>query len=119
MQEKLASLEAALLEGTPNMPILLQDIHSHLRTDIELTSLISEEEVAIIVKGLSVQTNSVIAAKALKSESGKKALKNITVVVRIADKKQELVVLHTHPAQRPKYDVNSHAPNIDTPLAFL
>lgn len=66
IKEKLAELEAALLEGTPNMPSLLRIIHSTLKKDSDLVTLLSEEECSILVQGLKKQTSTEIATSALK-----------------------------------------------------
>jgi len=78
VQEKLASLEAALLESTPNMPELLRDIHRHLKKDPDVVTLLPEEECSILVRGLKKQTKTEIATKVLKSKP-KKSLKSLTV----------------------------------------
>lgn len=66
VQEKLAKLEQALLEGTPNMPTLLRDIHRTLKADPDVVTILTEEECAIIVRGLKKQTSTEIATKAVK-----------------------------------------------------
>jgi hypothetical protein len=78
VQEKLLSLEAALLEGTPNMPQLLRDIHRNLKKDPDIVTLLSEDECAILVQGLKVQTNTEISTKALKT-GGRKSQKKMQV----------------------------------------
>lgn len=78
VKEKLAALEQALLSGTPNMPTLLRDIHSNLKSDPDLVTILSPEDCSVIVAGLKKQTNTVIATKAIK-KSPKKALSKLTV----------------------------------------
>ena len=78
VQEKLASLEAALLAGTPDMPVLLRDIHRSLKQDPDVVTLLSEEECSILVRGLKKQTATEIATKKIKS-GGKKAMSKMTV----------------------------------------
>lgn len=75
LREKVAELEAALLAILPTMPIILKDIHTHLRADPELVTVLSDEEVGHILRGLKIQTNTQIAAKVLKSSSGSTANK--------------------------------------------
>ena len=79
VQEKLAELEAALLEGTPNMPVILRTIYKQLKADPDLVTILSSEEASLIVRGLKKQTGAVIATKALKSSNARKSLKNTTV----------------------------------------
>lgn len=78
IKEKLASLEAALLEGTPNMPILLREIHRNLKNDPDIVTLLSEEDCSILVQGLKKVTATTIATTAIKKGS-KKALSKMTV----------------------------------------
>ena len=78
VKEKLAALEVAMLEDTPTMPTLLRDIHRQLKSDDTLVTLLSEEEIAILVNGLKQQTRTVIATKAVK-KGGTKAMSKITV----------------------------------------
>lgn len=54
---KLAELEEALLSAHPNMPSLLATIHGQLKKDPEQVTLLSEEEIGIIVRGLSRHTS--------------------------------------------------------------
>jgi hypothetical protein len=77
LREKVASLEAALLARHPTMPTLLRDIHSALRAQPENVTLLSEEEIQSLVKGLQVQTNTFLATsvtKESKKSAGTKAL---------------------------------------------
>ena len=78
VREKLASLEAALLAGTPNMPTLLRDIHRNLKKDPDLVTVLSPEECSILVRGLKKQTMTEIATSAVKSKP-KKTLKSMSV----------------------------------------
>lgn len=78
VKEKLAQLEQALLETTPDMPILLRDIHRNLKADPDLVTILTEEECSILVNGLKQQTKTEIAATIVKKKP-KKSLKNITV----------------------------------------
>lgn len=77
VREKLAQLEASLLEGTPNMKVLLRDIHRTLKSDPDVVTILSEEEVSILVNGLKKQTNTEIAVAAVKRKP-RKAMKNMT-----------------------------------------
>lgn len=78
VREKLAQLEEALLANTPNMPVLLRDIHKTLKNDQDIVTLLTEEECSILVRGLKKQTSTAIATSAVK-KSPKKAMKNMTV----------------------------------------
>lgn len=75
VKEKLASLEAALLAGSPDMPSLLRDIHRNLGRDPELVTMLTEEECSILVRGLKKQTNTEIATVAIKKTKAKSSKK--------------------------------------------
>lgn len=80
IQEKLAALEAALLNKTPDMPTLLRQIHSALKKDPDVVTILSDEEGSILVRGLKKQTGVEIATAALK-KPGKKAMSKMEVGV--------------------------------------
>lgn len=76
LKEKLVRLESQLLEAHPQLPILLREIHTTLKSDPEIVTILTEEEIGIIVSGLKRQTNTEIAVKAAKKTSTAK-LKNV------------------------------------------
>ena len=78
IKEKLASLEAALLEAQPNLATLLRDIHRKLKADPDLVTILTEEECSILVRGLKKQTSTEIAGSAIK-KSPKKAISKVTI----------------------------------------
>lgn len=61
-KEKVADLQGKLLASHPEMPVLLRTIHSQLRQDPELVTTLSEEDIGVIVRGLSIHTNTQITA---------------------------------------------------------
>lgn len=77
LKEKVLSLQTALLSQHPNMPILLREIHTALKADPEIVTLMSEEEIAVVVSGLKVQTQTQILAAVAKKGTGPK-LKKVT-----------------------------------------
>jgi hypothetical protein len=74
IKEKLASLEEALLSRSPEMPTLLRTIHSQLKKDPDLVTILSPEECSVLVRGLVKQTGINIAATTVKKKSGSKAM---------------------------------------------
>lgn len=78
IKERILSLESALLSQHPTMPALLREIHTNLKTNPDVVTLLDESEIAIIVKGLQVQTKTEIATTALKSTKARSA-KGITL----------------------------------------
>ena len=78
IRNELAALEEALLTATPEMPKILRTIHSHLKKDPSLVTLLSDTEASILVRGLKKVTATEIATSAAKSKP-KKSLKNVTL----------------------------------------
>ena len=75
---KIQELYVSVQQTLPNMPTLLRDIHSNLKTDPELVTLLTPDEVSIIVSGLSKQTQTTITTAILSGGKGK-SLKKISV----------------------------------------
>ena len=75
VKEAIADLETKLLSQHPEMPILLRKIHQQLKADPEVVTLLTEDEIGVIVNGLSKQTNTVIATSIAKGKS--KSIKSI------------------------------------------
>lgn len=75
---KIAELESALLSADPMMPHLLRDIHQNLKQDPDNVTILTPEQVAVIVSGLSQQTQTIITTSILSGSKGK-PLKKISV----------------------------------------
>lgn len=78
VKEQIALLQERLLTHHPEMPILLRKIHTVLKQDPEVVTLLEDEEIGIIVSGLSVQTQTTIATSVATKKTGK-SLKSIGV----------------------------------------
>ena len=78
---KIADLEASLEANSPGYVSLLHVIHKQLGEDEALTHLLTEEQVAVICKGLYKKTQTVIAESGSKGTSvgGKKKLSSISL----------------------------------------
>jgi ribosomal protein L6P/L9E len=73
---KIAELQEQIHTAHPRMPMLLKDIHAILKADPDNVTLLSEEDIGIIVSGLKKQTATEIAASITK----KKSLKSVTAM---------------------------------------
>lgn len=73
-KEKMAALQASLLEAHPQMPVLLREIHTLLKKDPEVVTLLEEEEIGVLVNCLKVQTKTEIATTT-KKETAATAIK--------------------------------------------
>lgn len=70
--EKCAELEDALNKSLPGFPHILKDIHETLRADPEIVTLLAEEDIAKIVKGMEMHAHIVVTpAKAKKAATAK------------------------------------------------
>lgn len=78
LEEKLTALEAALLNAHPTLPSLLKQIHTQLKNDPAIVTILTEEQIAVIVNGLKKQTQVELVTSSLK-KSTTKALKYTTV----------------------------------------
>lgn len=76
LKMKIAELQSMILDAHPRMPLLLKDIHSILKNDPDNVTLLSEEDIGIIVAGLKKQTATEITTATLKKST--KALSKIT-----------------------------------------
>jgi len=79
IKENIATLQQQLLSSNPQMPTLLRTIHTALRKDPACVTLLSEEEVGVIVRGLMSQTQTTIAASLVKGAGRGKSGKNLTL----------------------------------------
>ena len=77
LQEKIQSLQNALLDRHPSMPTLLREIHTALRKQPENVVILSEEEIGIIVRGLETQTNTFLAQTVTKSAKSTSAVAKV------------------------------------------
>jgi len=75
---KIQELYDSVQQTLPNMPTILRDIHTNLRQDPELVTLLSPEQVSVIVSGLSKQTQTTIIASVVSGSKGK-SFKKISV----------------------------------------
>lgn len=56
LKSQVAELSDLILSRHPRLPILLREIHTALRAQPENVTLMSEEEIAVIISGLKIQT---------------------------------------------------------------
>lgn len=80
VQDKIQELQERLLSQHPTMPVLLQTIHKLLKQQPDNVTLLSDEQVGVIVSGLLRHTSTEISAKA----AGKKT-KKVTQKLSLSD----------------------------------
>ena len=74
LQMKIASLQDAITNTHPKLPVILKDIHTILKNDPSTVTLLKEEDIATIVAGLQIQTKTEITQSTLKKKT---SLKNV------------------------------------------
>lgn len=74
IKEKIAQLQEHLLLSHPLIPTLLRTIHTQLKADPEIVTLLEEEEVRAVVNGLQYITK-IKLVESVKTK--KKSLKNL------------------------------------------
>ena len=80
IQNNLAMIKEELAKTIPNIAQSIRFIHQALSKDQDLVTIMSEEELAVLISGLKVQTRTEITASVAKSGAGAKAvLKNATL----------------------------------------
>jgi len=78
LQGKIAEMSEILENSAPGLPTLLRTIHSQLKKDPDLVTILTDEECSVLVKGLKEHTKIELACVAIKSKP-RVALKNTTV----------------------------------------
>lgn len=77
LKEKVAQLSAAMLDQHPRIPVLLREIHTALLAQPENVTLMTEDEICVIVSGLMKQTGAAYTASMLKGPGNKSAAAKI------------------------------------------
>lgn len=67
LRDKILNLDQLIKSQHPGMPTLLREIHQHMREDPECVTLVSEDEILIVVQGLQRHTNAVVTDNMLSS----------------------------------------------------
>lgn len=79
LKNRISELQEQLQTGTPGYEGLLHVIHSSLSKDEELVHFLSEDEIGIIVSGLTKNKNMILVAEAVKKRTTKKELSTLGV----------------------------------------
>lgn len=77
VKEQIATLSVSLEQRLPNMPQLLRTIHNNLKVDAEIVTLLSADEIRVVIQSLERQKNTVLTTAAMASK--KKPLKQLTI----------------------------------------
>lgn len=72
IRDKMSELQEALDNNVPGFAHILKDIHDNIRADPDSVTILTDEEIAVIVKGLEKHAHIVVTpAKAKKAASNK------------------------------------------------
>ena len=74
VREKLLFMESSLESENPDISGMLRFIHTALRKDPENVTLLSDEEKALVIRGLKYQTRTELAVAVTKKRKPKKAM---------------------------------------------
>lgn len=85
---QVASLQAALVANTPQIPGLLREIHKQLATNPDCVTLLTEEEIASIVQGLEKQADTVLVETTVKAATS--AAKSVKAKMKTMDLNNDL-----------------------------
>jgi hypothetical protein len=72
LKEKVAALEQTILAKHPSLPSLLAEIHKNIKANPEQITLLSEDDIKIIVNGLEIQTKTFLVQSVTKAPSKSK-----------------------------------------------
>ena len=78
VREAIADISSKLAEGHPQIPLLLRKVHSALKADPDVVTILTDEERAVVIKGLEFQTKTKLIEVSTPAPR-KKALKSMTV----------------------------------------
>lgn len=81
LQEKVLSLDTSIKSRHPTMPTLLQEIWRALKAQPENVTLMSEDEIGIVVSGLQMQTNTSLAQTMGKQSKSAAATKGVAAKI--------------------------------------
>lgn len=77
LKEKVAALQASILAKHPSLPTLLSEIHKNIKANPEQITLLSEEDIGIIVNGLEIQTKTFLMSTVSKPAAAKSSIAKI------------------------------------------
>lgn len=75
---KIENLEAQILAAHPSLPLLLRQIHTLIKENPATVTVLTEEQIGIIVSGLKIQTKTELVSASLKKTTVK-SLKSATI----------------------------------------
>ena len=78
LKDKIAEIATTLETSAPGLPALLRTIHTQLKKDPELVTLLSDEDCSTLVNGLKAHTRIELACSAMKSKP-KTSLKQTSI----------------------------------------
>ena len=77
--DRINALQKALAAGLPNYESILYQVHRQLAEDDSLVHILTEEQIGVIVSGLSRKKNVLLVKQEIKKVSSNKKLGQTTV----------------------------------------
>lgn len=77
LKEKVAALSQIILNKHPSLPTLLSEIHKTIKANPDQVTLLSEEEISVIVDGLEHQTKTFLVESISKPAAKKSSIAQI------------------------------------------
>jgi hypothetical protein len=74
LKEKVAALSQAILSRHPTMPTLLREIHGALKKQPENITILSEEDIQTVFRGLEQHTQTFLAQQTVGSKKSSKSI---------------------------------------------
>lgn len=75
----LLELEEKLNNRVENFPYLLRDVHQHLRKDPEIVTILTDEEIGLVIRGLKTMTGTILGTTTAAKKTGGRAKKSMPV----------------------------------------
>jgi len=82
LKEAIEDLKGKILDKHPMMPNLLREIHKTVQQYPEQVTLLSEEEIAVIIRGLETHSNVYLATKAVKNAGSPSKMANLKAKIK-------------------------------------
>lgn len=78
LQENMGKVEAALLEKTPDLPIVLAEIHKDMLKHEELVHIMDDEDIAILHRAFETHKHVVLLQKETDKQAKGRGRKKLT-----------------------------------------
>lgn len=85
IKTRIQDLQQAIHSANPGMPAILRDIHTKLKADPAVITLLEEEDIEAIVSGLKLQTNVELTSAKPKTAKPTSAKAKLNAIIKGAN----------------------------------